>query len=198
MSGNIAALLRHHDNADSWQVQAYLLVKRISGDAGWNLRRSCQLVQHQIVLWEYSNFTETIMSNRVSSEKRVNCREDIAAAKRENTQRLGTSKSCAGCLGTWHVNQWHVLHLPQFAGHFQPVHPDTAVLSSVVTALRPYRVTFQRRVDKAAIKKKVCRGHKLVVWWHRDRVQAKYRSIFDTIRYHWVSITIRYSMPVSS
>ena len=78
-----------------------------------------------------------------------------------------------------------------------------AVLHShapVINKLPPKRraaweisVTFQRRVDYwiIAIKRKVCRGHKLVVWWHRDQVQAKYR-------YLWVSITIRYSMPVSS
>jgi len=52
-------------------------------------------------------------------------------------------------------------------------------------------------VPSIAIKKKVRRGRMFVVCWHRDRVQAKYRSILDTNRYHCVSITIRYSMPVS-
>jgi len=35
------------------------------------------------VLPEYSNFTESIISDHVNSVQRVNCREDIAAAERE-------------------------------------------------------------------------------------------------------------------
>jgi len=130
--------------------------------------------QHQKVIREYSNFTETIISDRVSSVQHVNCREDIAAAKQE---LFSTSEHWSQMRqSSWHpACRWRhgwlsgrrhwkgvkdtggevtsmCLHFrlppfPQFADHFHPLHPDSAWLSSILTAaimhaLSSLRVTF--------------------------------------------------------
>jgi len=79
------------------------------------------------------------MSDRVSNVLHVNCREDIAATKREilsasEHQSHAPAISAPGMSISGMGGLCTCLHFPQFAGHFQPVYPDTAVLSSVLTA----------------------------------------------------------------
>ena len=63
------------------------------------------------------------MSNRVSSVQRVNCREDIAAAKREilsasEHQSHAPAVSAPGMSIIGMGGLCTCLHFPQFAGHF--------------------------------------------------------------------------------
>ena len=128
---------------------------------------SCQLVRTS--MWEsIANsfyFTETIISDHVSSVQRVNCRENIAATKGNYSapQNIRTSKAkCASRLGPGMSisavgGLRTCLHFPRFAGHFHLSTPtaDTALLSSILTAavtraLRSCitsvpRTTFDRR-----------------------------------------------------
>ena len=94
--------------------------------------------QHQTVLPEYSDFTEAVnylRSRKLNSVQRVKYRQDIAAAKCGGTLKV----ECAGCLslrvwsGKPRGKEWSTPAAPT-VGHSHPLLPDSALLSSVLTA----------------------------------------------------------------